>query len=55
MENKKEAISKERVSFLLANAEEFQLPEQIDRIYFFNPFSVEILRKSDGKDHGIIL
>ena len=45
MENKKEAISKERVSFSLANAEEFQLPEQIDRIYFFNPFSVEILRK----------
>ena len=25
--------------------EEFQLPEQIDRIYFFNQFSVEILRK----------
>ncbi len=46
MENKKEAVSKERVSFSLANAEEFQLPEQIDRIYFFNPFSVEILRKS---------
>ena len=42
---KKEAVSKERVSFSLANAEEFQLPEQIDRIYFFNPFSVEILRK----------
>ena len=45
MENKKEAVSKERVSFSLAHAEEFQLPEQIDRIYFFNPFSVEILRK----------
>ena len=45
MENKKEAVSKEMVSFSLANAEEFQLPEQIDRIYFFNPFSVEILRK----------
>ena len=34
MENKKEAVSKERVSFSLANAEEFQLPEQIDRIYY---------------------
>ena len=45
MENKKEAVSKERVSFSLANAEEFQLPEQIDRIYFFNPFSVELLQK----------
>ena len=40
-----EYIPDERVSFSLANAEEFQLPEQIDRIYFFNPFSVEILRK----------
>ena len=45
MDNKKEAVSKERVSFSLANAEEFQLPEQIDRIYFFNPFSIEIFRK----------
>ena len=35
MENKKEAVSKERVSFSLANAEEFQLPEQIDRIMIF--------------------
>ena len=52
MENKKEAVSKERVSFSLANAEEFQLPEQIDRIYFFNPFSVEILRKSYISDDG---
>ena len=43
MENKKEAVSKERVSFSLANAEEFQLPEQIDRIYFFNPFSYDDL------------
>ena len=52
MENKKEAVSKERVSFSLANAEEFQLPEQIDRSYFFNPFSVEILRKSYISDDG---
>lgn len=52
MENKKEAVSKERVSFSLANAEEFQLPEQTDRIYFFNPFSVEILRKSHISDDG---
>ena len=52
MENKKEAVSKERVSFSLANAEEFQLPEQIDRIYFFNPFSIEILRKSYISDDG---
>lgn len=29
----------------LANAEHFQVPKQIDRIFFFNPFSVEILQK----------
>ena len=45
MENQKEAVSKGRVSFALADAEQFALPEQIDRIYFFNPFSIEILRK----------
>ena len=44
-ENQKEAISKERVSFALENAEQFTLSGEIDRIYFFNPFSVEILRK----------
>lgn len=45
MENKKEATSKERVTFSLANAEHFIVSEEVDRIYFFNPFSVEILRK----------
>ena len=45
MENQREAVSKGRVSFSLANAEQFEVPQQIDRIYFFNPFSVEILRK----------
>lgn len=45
MENQKEAVSKGRVLFTLADAEQFTLPEQIDRIYFFNPFSIEILRK----------
>lgn len=45
MENQREAVSKERVSFSLANAEQFEVPKEIDRIYFFNPFSVEILKK----------
>ena len=30
---------------ILANAEQFEVPEGADRMYFFNPFSVEILRK----------
>lgn len=44
-ENKKDAVSSERVEIELANAEEFAVPETADCMYFFNPFSVEILRK----------
>ena len=31
--------------FLLTRAEEYQVPSDVNRCYFFNPFSVEILRK----------
>ena len=34
-----------RTAFQLANAEAFPVPEHVDRLYFFNPFSVEILQK----------
>lgn len=44
-ENKKYAVSSGRVEIELANAEEFAVSETADRMYFFNPFSVEILRK----------
>lgn len=44
-ENKKYAVSSGRVEIELANAEEFAVPETADCMYFFNPFSVEILRK----------
>ena len=44
-ENKKDAVSSGRVEIELANAEEFAVPETADCMYFFNPFSVEILRK----------
>lgn len=30
-------------------AEEFELPDNADRFYFFNPFSIEILQKVMGK------
>ena len=33
------------MDFVQANAETFEVPENVDRCYFFNPFSVEILRK----------
>lgn len=45
VENKETAVSAGRVSFELANAEHFAVPEQVDRIYFFNPFSMEILQR----------
>ena len=46
MENKQSAVSGERISFVLVNAEEYKVPETVDRVYFFNPFSLEILRKT---------
>lgn len=44
-ENQKRAAAAGRVTFELADAEQFQVPEEADRIYFFNPFSLEILQK----------
>ena len=45
IENRKTAVSKVKADFILANAEEYEVPPQVNRCYFFNPFSVEILRK----------
>ena len=44
-ENQNTAVSAGRTAFQLANAEAFPVPEHVDRLYFFNPFSVEILQK----------
>ena len=43
--NKETAVSSNKVIIELANAEKFEVPESVDKIYFFNPFSVEILQK----------
>ena len=43
--NKETAISGERTDFVMTRAEQYQLPEEVDLCYFFNPFSVEILKK----------
>ena len=48
-ENKKSAVSSGRTAFYLENAEEYQVPDTADRFYFFNPFSVTILRKVIGR------
>ena len=45
MENRRNAISRVKPEFLLARAEEYAVPPEVNRCYFFNPFSVEILHK----------
>ena len=45
LENQKTAVSKARTEFVLARAEEYEVPSEVNRYYFFNPFSVELLRK----------
>ena len=43
--NEENAVSGKRTEFIMQNAEHYEVPEEVDRCYFFNPFSVEILRK----------
>jgi predicted RNA methylase len=45
LENKKTAVSRAKTEFVLARAEEYEVPAEVNRYYFFNPFSVELLRK----------
>ena len=45
LENRKTAVSKSKPDFILTRAEEYEVPANVNRCYFFNPFSVEILRK----------
>ena len=56
--NQKSAVSGSRVEFVHMKAEEYEVPAAADRFFFFNPFSVEIMRKvmariresSDGRE-----
>uniref|UniRef100_UPI0040567928 class I SAM-dependent methyltransferase n=1 Tax=Acetatifactor sp. TaxID=1872090 RepID=UPI0040567928 len=45
LENQKTAVSRTRTEFVLARAEEYEVSDEVNRCYFFNPFSVELLRK----------
>ncbi len=45
LENLKNVSSRVKPQFVLANAESFEVPPEVNRCYFFNPFSVEILHK----------
>ena len=47
-QNKTTAVKKQGVLFFCANAEEFPV-EEADCFYFFNPFSVEILKRVMGR------
>ena len=45
LENRISAASKAGTDFVLTRAEAYEVPESVNRCYFFNPFSEEILRK----------
>ena len=45
LDNQKTAVSGARTEFVLARAEAYEVPSKVNRYYFFNPFSVELLRK----------
>ena len=45
LENRKTTISRVKSDFVLTRAEEYEVPPDVNRCYFFNPFSVEIFRK----------
>jgi len=44
-DNRKSAVSAQNVSFSLTNAENYEVPDMVNRCFFFNPFSVEVLKK----------
>ena len=45
VENQKTAVSKAKAEFVQVNAETYEVLQNVNRCYFFNPFSVEILHK----------
>ena len=45
LENNKTAVPRAKSEFVWTRAEEYAVPVDVSRCYFFNPFSVEILRQ----------
>ena len=45
LDNQQTAVSGVKTEFVLAKAEEYTVPPEVNRYYFFNPFSVELLQK----------
>ena len=46
LDNQRTALSGKNTTFILERAEAYTVPADVDHCYFFNPFSVEILRKT---------
>ena len=44
--NQETAVSGRRVSFEMQDAEHYSVSTEVDRVFFFNPFSLEILQKA---------
>lgn len=49
MDNKDQAISGKRVELIHGRAEAYEVPADVDRAFFFNPFSLEIFQKVLGR------
>ena len=49
LRNKKAAVSGRTTEFVLANAENYEVPIEADCFYFFNPFPIEILKHVMGR------
>jgi len=45
LKNNKTAVPRAKADFVSVHAEEFDVPHDVNRCYFFNSFSVEILRQ----------
>ena len=45
LENQQGSLCGEKTEFILTSAESYEVPHTVNRCYFFNPFSVEILQK----------
>jgi len=45
LDNQRTAVSGAKTEFAMERAEEYEVPSEVSRCYFFNPFSVELLRK----------
>lgn len=43
--NKIDSVSGSRVEFLCMDAVQFKIPDNVDRFFFFNPFSIEIFKR----------